>query len=175
MEKDDKYSSARAFYEQCLNEYNEERNRTTKLDSKTNILISFSAVTLVAMLQAVNLKKLFDIIVTDFASIVFPAILSCLIMGAIVTSLISVIFLLRVICVYKYATIDLHYLYSKSALQTDESIFLIGLAFKLMEAVDYNQNVNKKRTKCYSIGILLLVISLIIFTVYMCMIGFAEI
>jgi hypothetical protein len=51
------YESGEILLATAKSEYNNEHNRTTILDSKTNIVLTFSALLFVAMTQIVNIKK----------------------------------------------------------------------------------------------------------------------
>lgn len=166
------FPSGKAFYNLCLGQYQDERERTSKIDTKSNILISLCGIILVAMLQVVDLRKIFEVSCSNFIDVILPGVLLIMILAALVTGVISTILILRVICIHRYNVLDPAYFLSETALKEEESVFVIGIAIKLIEAISYNKSVNDKRAATYSKALVCLVVSLIFFAVYMCLISF---
>lgn len=172
MAKEFDFKSGAAFCDLCRREYENESKRTATIDSKTNIIISFSAVFFVAVTQVIDLKQLISYKVVTFGNLILKINAFLGIIIALITSVISLIVLLRVIFTYTYKIIDPNYFYNCNSLQESPENFAVAVALKYMEAANENKQVNDKRARIYKIGIILLIISVILFAYYKCLESF---
>lgn len=166
------FSSGKEFCNLCKSEYDGERERTKVIDSKTNIVISFTAVFFVALTQTISLAKLLNFKITTVGSVLLPVLALSLIIGALVLTLISIIFFARVICMHTYLVIEPRDFYDNDILSSNQNDFAVLLATKYIEATQTNCIVNNKRTKSYCKGLILLIISIALFAMYMCLNSF---
>ncbi len=169
------FTSGKEFCALCKNEYDSERNRTSVIDSKTNIVISFTAVFFVAVVQAINLAKIFSIEINatqTISALILPFVALISIIGALTISLLSIFTFVRVIRTHTYNIIDPVAFYDADILRSNPNEFSIVLAQKYIEATQANYFVNNKRTRLYHRGLVLLVIAIVLFALYMCLISF---
>lgn len=166
------YKSGKAFCELCKSEYDSERNRTSVIDSKANIVLSFSAVFFVALTQAINLAKLLQIEIKAIGTLILPILALILIVGSLAIALTAIIMFACVICTHTYNIIDPAQFYDDDILTAEPNDFAITLALSYKSATENNCNVNTKRTVLYNKGLILLIVSIGLFALYMCLISF---
>lgn len=164
--EDNEYKSGEIFLDICRSEYEHEKNRTTTIDTKTNIVITLLSVFFVSIIEVINLKTIFTYPVSSFVESIFPTVLLVLIIGAIVTSFISLLCFLKVIFTSSYQCIDLKYFYDIKKLKYEKELYSITLAHFFIEAIEANRIVNDKRIKIYRKGMILLIVSIFLFTLY---------
>lgn len=155
--EDTKYKSGEIFLDICRSEYESEKNRVNTIDSKTNIVITLLSVFFVSITEVINFKTIFSYSVSNFVESIFPTILILTMLGAIVTSFISILCFLKVIFTSSYQCIDLKY---------DKELYSITLAHFYIQATEINRNVNDKRIKIYKKGMIFLIVSIFLFTLY---------
>ena len=160
------YQSGDILYEISKSEYEHEKNRTTVIDSKANIVLSLCSAFLVIITQVINLKKLCDVEIQTFFDCLIPATLFLLICGSTVLSFVSLILLLRVIFTKQYCAIDSNYFNDIEKLKNEKQLFYIATAQFYIEATTYNKNVNDKRISLYQRGLVLLVFSIFLFILF---------
>lgn len=89
---EEKYPSGQILLEIAKSEYENEKNRTSIIDSKANITITLLSVLFIAMTQALNLKRIFEIEIKNFSNTIFPALLFITIIGSLAIAFISLIY-----------------------------------------------------------------------------------
>ena len=164
--EDTKYKSGEIFLDICRSEYESEKNRVNTIDSKTNIVITLLSVFFVSITEVINFKTIFSYSVSNFVESIFPTILILTMLGAIVTSFISILCFLKVIFTSSYQCIDLEYFYNIDQLKYDKELYSITLAHFYIQATEINRNVNDKRIKIYKKGMIFLIVSIFLFTLY---------
>lgn len=162
----DDYECGEILLETAKDEYHNEHQRTSVIDSKTNIVLSFSAVIFIAMMQAVNLKKIFSIKVTTFGDFVIPLILYISLIGALTAMVMSIISLVKCIFTKEYKTIDTAYFYNVKKLKYKERLYSTALAHFYIEATIINKNTNDERVRNYKRGVVLTISSVGFFVLY---------
>ena len=121
-----KYPSGQILLDIAKIEYENENNRTSILDSKTNTVISLTAIFFVAMAQIINLKKILNFKIFVMQDALIPSILIITIFGALILAFISLIYFLKVIFTKSYFTIDANYFYDIEKLKHNPDYFSIA-------------------------------------------------
>ncbi len=163
---EEKYPSGQILLEISKSEYENEKNRTSIIDSKTNITITLLSVLFVAITQILNLKKIFEFEIKNFADAVLPAVLFVTIMGSIIIALISLICFLKVIFTKTYFTVDSQYFYDVEKLKYEPTMYAIAVSQFYIEATNTNKAANDKRIREYKCGMILLIVSIVLYAVY---------
>jgi hypothetical protein len=118
------------------------------------------------MTQILNLKRIFEFEIKSFSNIIFPALLFITIIGSLVIAFISLIYFLKVIFTKTYFTIDSQYFYDVNKLKYAPDIFAIAVSQFYIEALNTNKLANDKRIKEYKRGMILLIVSIALFSIY---------
>lgn len=163
---DNSYPSGELQLEIAKSEYNNEKNRSAVLDSKTNTVISFAAIFFVAIAQIVNLKKIFSFVIKSFSDAILPSILFIALLGSIILAFSSLIFFLRVIFTKSYSVVDPNYFYDVEKWKQSPDKFAIAASYFYINATLNNRAINDQRVNQYQKGIILLIISVALFSVY---------
>ena len=164
--------SAEVLLEVSKAEYENEKSRTSTIDSKANIVITLTSVFFVAITQAINLKKLFSVEVNRFQDSLLPAVLCLSILGALVMSVLSVVFILRVIFMQEYIRINAADFYRKDVLNADKKQVQILFSNRYIGATEHNARVNDQRAKAYQKGVIFLIVGIVLFVLHSCLISF---
>lgn len=163
---EEKYPSGKILLDIAKSEYENEKNRTSIIDSKANIVISLSAVFFVAMTQIVDLKTLLKMKINTFTDVFLPSILFITIIGALIIAFISLVFFMRVIFTKTYMTLDANYFYDINKLKREESMYSIATSQFYIEATNANKQANDHRIKNYKRGLITLIISIAVFALH---------
>lgn len=166
-ENKEKYPSGEVLYDISKSEYENEKKRTSILDSKINIVVSLTSVFFVAITQVLNLKKIFSINITSFSDVILPAILFLTIISSMVVSFISLFFFLKAIFTKEYKEIDPKYFYDINKLKKEKELYTITVAHFYIEATMVNKKENDNRVIIYQKGLKLLIVSIFLFSLYM--------
>ena len=121
MEKHENgYRCGEILLETTIREYESEKNRTSVIDSKTNIVISLTTICFIAITETIDLNRLLSINSTSFATILLAAILFVSIVSSVIFAFLALIFFLRVIFTKEYKTIE-----DKRLSNNDETKFIM--------------------------------------------------
>lgn len=170
--KDPEYQSGEILLDLCKSEYESEKSRTSIIDSKTNIVISLTAVFFIAITQVINFKKILSVNIDSFANVLIPTILFISIIASLVTGFVALIYFLRVIFTKEYKSVDVNYFYNKDKLKVDKQLFSIATAQFYIEAINVNVSANDHRIKLYRKGMIFLIVSIVTFAIHVCFISF---
>lgn len=147
-------------------EYENEHNRTSIIDSKTNISLPIISAFFLAFVQLNDYKTIFELSTNTFAEWLLPATLFFSYTCALVLGLISVFLMTRVILTKEYKTIKIHDLYDEDYLK-EISVFLsIKLINLYCESTLHNKIQNDQRVKWYRHSWILMFITLILYLIY---------
>lgn len=166
------YKSGEILLQTSIKEYESEKNRTSVIDSKTNIVISLTAILFIAITEIVDLNKLLSVKSTYFATNLLTAILFLSIVSSIVFAFLALIFFLKVIFTKAYKSIDANYFYDTDKLKIDPQLFSIALSRFYIDAIVVNAKANDKRINYYKKGMSLLIVSVATFTLHVCLLSF---
>lgn len=173
MEKNENgYRCGEILLETTIREYESEKNRTSVIDSKTNIVISLTTICFIAITETIDLNRLLSINSTSFATILLAAILFVSIVSSVIFAFLALIFFLRVIFTKEYKTIDSTYFYDINKLKVEPQLFSIALSQFYVEATIVNTNANDKRICNYKRGMIFLIISITTFTLHIGLLSF---
>lgn len=162
----DNFECGEILLSTAKSEYENENNRTSILDSKSNIVFTFASVVFVAMTQMVNIKKIFTLKITVFSDVIFPTLLVITLVSAFCSLLCTIILLVTVIFTKEYKTIDPLYFYDPKKLKLGKGLFSSALSQFYIEATLHNKTINDIRVRKYKYALVFMTISIICFVVY---------
>ncbi|GEM_PF-1127098 len=160
------YPSATLALDVARSEYENEINRSSILDSKTNTVISLGAVLFVAIAQIIDIKKILAFQITKFADAILPSFMFITIVCSIIFIFIALILFLRVIFTQPYAKIDSNYLYDIEKWKVAIDRSAIATSYLYIQATIFNRSINDKRVSQYRKGVICLVTSVAFFVIY---------
>ena len=147
-------------------EYDNEHNRTSIIDSKTNISLPLISAFFLAFIQLNDYKTIFGLSTNTFVQWLLPATLFFSYTVALVLGLISVFLMTRVILTKEYKTIKIQDLYDEDYLKTVPLFLSIKVINLYCESTAHNKEQNDQRVKWYKSSWILMFISLILYLVY---------
>ena len=160
--------NAKLLFDIAKSEYDNERTRTSVIDTKTNTALALAGVVFTAIITAVDFSK----IVNNISSITLGDILFLLLLGCLICFMISITNLISVIFTKTYKTLDVEY-YSKSEnLRRPQNMYTMVIATFYRDATSHNHQVNSKRVIKYDFGLRFLIISIFLFACYSILSGF---
>lgn len=147
-------------------EYDNEHNRTSIIDSKTNISLPIISAFFLAFIQLNDYKAIFKLPTTTFLQWLLPATLFFSYTVALVLGLISVLLMTRVILTKEYAVLKISDLYDEDYLKTPRIFFSIELIRLYCISTNENKEQNDKRVRWYRRSWILMFITLALYLVY---------
>ncbi len=147
-------------------EYDNEHNRTSIIDSKTNISLPIISAFFLALIQLNDYKAIFKLPTTTFLQWLLPATLFFSYTVALVLGLISVLLMTRVILTKEYAVLKISDLYDEDYLKTPRIFFSIELIRLYCISNNENKEQNDIRVKWYRRSWTLMFITLALYLVY---------
>lgn len=147
-------------------EYDNEHNRTSIIDSKTNISLPIISAFFLAFVQLNDYKTIFQLPTNTFAQWLLPATLFFSYTAALVLGLLSVLLMTRVILTKEYKTLKIQDLYDEDFLKNPRMFFSIELIRLYCTSTAHNKTQNDKRVKLYRYSWILMFITLALYLVY---------
>ena len=147
-------------------EYDNEHNRTSIIDSKTNISLPIISAFFLALIQLNDYKAIFKLPTTTFLQWILPAILFFSYSCALVFGLISVFLMTRVILTKEYKTIKIQDLYDEDYLKKISVFLSIKLINLYCESTLHNKLQNDQRVMWYRHSWFLMFITLTLYLIY---------
>lgn len=147
-------------------EYDNEHNRTTIIDSKTNISLPIISAFFLAFVQLNDYKTIFGLPTNTFVQWLLPATLFFSYTIALILGLISVFLMTRVILTKEYKTIKIQDLYDENYLKESSLFLSIKIINLYCESTVHNKGQNDQRVKWYKSSWILMFISLILYLIY---------
>ena len=142
-------------------EYDNERERTSKIDNKTNIALPVIAGLFLFIAPLNNYKEIFGVAVNSFKDIIIPGTVFLSYTTALVFSLISSLFMIRVIFTKEYRQVNPRTLYKESYLSKHSAVISIDLIKAYIETTEINKDINDKRVRFYKKGWIFAIVSII--------------
>ena len=148
-------------------EYDNEHNRTSIIDSKTNISLPIMTAFFLAFIQSNDYKTIFQLSTNNFIEWLLPATLFFSYTTALILGLLSVFFMTCVILTKKYKVLKTDDLYDEDLLKADPISFSIIVTKLYCVSTTHNKEQNDKRVKWYRLSWILMFITLILYIIYM--------
>lgn len=160
------YQTDEVILETARIEYQNEHNRTSIIDSKTNIILSFTAVIFVAFIPMINLKNIITVSVVNFGDCILPISIFVFLILSMLSMFLSILSLIKCVFTKEYKVIDTEYFYDINKLKENKDLYSIALAQFYIEATDINKEINDNRIKNYKKGVICTILSVMFFAVY---------
>ncbi len=160
------YKAGEIILETARMEYQNEHNRTSIIDSKTNIILSFTAIIFVAFIPMINLKNIITVNVESFGDCILPISISLFLILSMVSMFLSIISLTKCVFTKEYKVIDTEFFYDVNKLKEDKELYSIALSQFYIEATNINKKTNDNRIKNYKKGVIFTIISVMFFALY---------
>lgn len=148
------------------NEYSNEHNRKSTIDSKAGIALPIISAFFLSFAQINDYKSIVSMPVIDFASGALPITLFLSYSSGLILSMLSVAFMAKVLFAKDYCRINPVDLYTDDNLTRQNCEFSISLMHKYFQAISFNREVNNKRIKDYQLSWTFAFVSVILYVVY---------
>lgn len=147
-------------------EYGHEHERISTIDYKAGIALPILAAYFLAFAQMNNYKAIFCLPLTDFGTALIPILLFVTYTAGLILSMLSVLFMARVVFAKTYHRINPIDLYKEENLTQGNNNFPYKVMQLYFEAIGYNRIANNERIDLYQRSWQLTFISVICFVVY---------
>ena len=149
-------------------EYQNERQRTSTIDSKVGITLPIVATYFFLVLQYTDIKKIFQnpVEIESVASVLYSVLPPILYLTTLVFAGFALFFLFRVISMHAYATVNVQYYNTPETIDHSPERFAAGIVDIFIEATMESSETNDLRTKLYKRGWRYALISLAFFVLY---------
>lgn len=158
--------SVNLLLDTAKSEYENEHNRTSIIDSKTNIALPIISAYFFTVAQLNDYKSILNIKTESFSDFIIPAFLFCLYTFSLILVLISVIQMIIVIATRRYYTVKPSDLYTEDFLKNKELFLAVQLIRLYIEATKKNKETNNKRIPLYKSSWICVIISIIMYVFY---------
>lgn len=160
-------SSVAILLQTAKSEYDNEHNRTTVIDSKTNISLPIISAFLLALIQANDYKTIFNLPTLNFFQWLLPATLFLFYTATLVLGFLADLLMIRVIFTRQYKTLNIRDIYNKTFLKNAPCPISLFIITRYCEASEHNKEQNNLRIKWYKKSWLLTVVALFLYLIYM--------
>lgn len=160
------YKTDEVILETARIEYQNEHNRTSIIDSKTNIILSFTAIIFVAFIPMINLKNIFTVNIANFGDCILPISIFIFLILSILSMFLSIVSLIKCVLTQEYKVIDAEYFYDINKLKESKDLYSIALSQFYIEATSVNKETNDNRIKNYKKGVIFTILSVMFFAAY---------
>lgn len=149
-------------------EYQNERARTSTIDSKVGITLPIIATYFFLVLQYTDVKREFlaPIDMQSVATVLYSILPPLCYLASLIFSVLALMSLFRAITMQKYDAINAEYFRKTEFLEESQERFSAAMVKCFIVATNKNNDVNEKRCRFYVAGWRYVLISLIIFIVY---------
>lgn len=158
--------SVRLLLEAAREAYNNEQNRISVIDTKTNISLPIISAYVLAVVQIVDYRSIFEFSTNCFSEWIIPASLFALYTVALIMGSIAVFNMAKVIYPSEYQSLKPSDLYDDDFLKSDEMNITVELIRLYISASEINKKRNDTRIKSYMRGWKFVSFSVIAFVVY---------
>lgn len=162
-----KEETVRILMDTAKSEYDHEHNRTSIIDSKTNISLPIISAFLIAIIPLNDYKFIFSLPTTTFYEWIIPALLFVTYTSTVVLSFISMLSMVKVISTREYKVLKISDLYDEDLLSNDPINMYVTLIDRYDFARQHNSVQNSIRIKWYKLGWILSIISVLTYLVYL--------
>ena len=149
-------------------EYQNEKQRTSTIDSKVGITLPIVATYFFLVLQYTDIKKIFQnpVEIESVASVLYSVLPPILYLTTLVFAGFALFFLFRVISMHTYATVNIQYYNTPETIDRSPERFAAGIVDIFVEATMESSETNDLHTKLYKRGWRYALISLAFFVLY---------
>lgn len=149
-------------------EYQNEKQRTSTIDSKVGITLPIVATYFFLVLQYTDVKKIFQnpVEIETVASVLYSVLPPILYLTTLVFAGFALFFLFRVISMHTYAIVNIQYYNTPETIDRSPERFSAGIVDDFIEATMESSETNDLRTKLYKRGWRYALISLAFFVLY---------
>lgn len=147
-------------------EYLNELNRNSIIDTKANIALPIFAAYFFLLAQMIDIHKLLALENISMKEIVLSLFLISLYMIAIILSFMSFYYLVRIIQVQDYTVINADDFYKTEYLVLETNNFAASICTFYIKATKLNKLINDRRTSLYKKSLYFTELSLISFVIY---------
>jgi len=161
-----KIKSIEKMLEVSRDEYNNEHNRVTTLDTKMSIMLPLSSgyfLTLIPM--CADYKNIFSTSISNFSDLILPTILTLSLTLSLLSAASAMLTMLYVVLPRKYKALNPAGFY-KITNMTNEKVLYSALTVEYINITDHNRKQNEKRSKYYKLGCYFLALSIISLLIY---------
>lgn len=158
--------SIQLLLDTSLNEYSNEHDRKSTIDSKAGIALPIISAFFLSFAQMNDYKSIVSMPVDRFGAGLLPVTLFISYTGGLILSLLSVALMAKVLFVKDYLRINPSDLYTDENLTKPNCDFSISLMHNYFTAISYNREVNNKRVKSYQLSWTFAFVSVILFVIY---------
>lgn len=159
--------SIQLLLDTALNEYSNEHDRKSTIDSKAGIALPIISAFFLSLAQMNDYKSIISIPVNSLCSSLLPITLFLSYTGGLILSMLSVAFMAKVLFAKDYCRINPVDLYTDDNLTKQNCDFSISLMHNYFHAISYNREVNNKRVNTYQLSWKFAFISVILFVIYL--------
>lgn len=147
-------------------EYENENSRTSVIDTKTSITLPIISAYFLALVPMNDFKSIFSFNISTYYDCIVPTLLFISYITSLILAFMSVLKMVKVINTQSYNIIKPRDLYDNDYLMFDSMVISIKLINLYIEATENNKFVNDKRIPLYKKGLLLAIVSIILFVIY---------
>ena len=147
-------------------EYENEHNRTSIIDSKTNISLPIISAFFLALIQLNDYKAIFRLPTCTFLQWLLPATLFITYTSELILGLLSLFLMKRVILTKEYKTLKIQDLYDEAFLKNKRIYLSIYIIKLYCISTTHNKEQNDMRVKWYRKSWGLMFVTLFLYLVY---------
>lgn len=156
------YPSTDLLLNLCINEYQKETQRTSSIDTKTNIFLTLSTALYAFFIPLSDLKNVYAIEYSIKNSVV-ALMITFLVITSFISLLTATIIFISVISSRKYKAIDVHSLLKYADKEREKTSVVMCRLYDT--AVLFNRQLNEKRMKLFKTGVISILFCIVLTTV----------
>lgn len=163
----DNFLSAKLLLDITMQEYQNEHNRTSVIDTKTNIALPIIATYLFLILEKMNIPYYEKQIEDEILSLMDAELQIGMIIIAIILAILSSISMFMTIKTDQYTILKVEDFYKPEYIALEEDKFAAAIIHYIITASQENKKVNDDRVKKYKFGLVMVGCSLLAYMIYM--------
>lgn len=161
------FLSAKLLLDITMQEYQNEHNRTSVIDTKTNIALPIIATYLFLILEKINIPYYEKQIEDEILSLMDAELQIGMIIIAIILAILSSISMFMTIKTDQYTILKVEDFYKPEYIVLEEDKFAAAIIHYIITASQENKKVNDDRVKKYKFGLVMVGCSLLAYMIYM--------
>lgn len=148
-------------------EYNNEHNRTSIIDSKSGIAFPIISAYFLVLAPLSDYKSIFSTQILSFKDCIIPSILFITYSASIILALMAIVKMVLVITTREYITLQPQDLYDEGYLKREPAVLSVKLIDLYIAATVKNKVQNDARIPLYKNSCQLTIVSIVFFVIYM--------
>lgn len=145
-------ASVQTLYDTAKDEYNNERERSSTIDTKASIALPVLSAFFLAVANECDYSALLQLPIGTLPELLSALFLFLVYTSALACSTTATVYAVRAIYPRSYMTLSSEYFYDEALLKEPAETIRIGITAKLIEATQNNKEQNDKRMSLYSKG-----------------------